>query len=269
MIYIKRLIFLLFIVNSCQSIGQLKIENRITNELKEVSAAEMAKDSDIIWVIQDAGNDNNLIGLDNNGQIVRNIYISNAKNKDWEDLTSDNQGHIYIGDFGNNNKKRKTFKIYKVNDNDLNASSAVAAVIEFSLPKNQKSEDFESFFIYNNYFYIFSKENKKFVVLKVKNSVGKHVAEVHSEYKLKGKNNKITSADISEDGKTVILLNHDKLWKITNFEHDDFFSGEITEAAFGHDSQKEGICFKTNSTIIITDERKNSEGGYIYSFNLN
>ncbi|MBU2927752.1 hypothetical protein [Winogradskyella psychrotolerans] len=269
MIYIKRLIFLLFIVSSCQSTGQLKIENRIAKELKEVSAAETGNDSDIIWVIQDAGNDNNLIGLDNNGNIVRNVYISNAKNKDWEDLTSDNQGHIYIGDFGNNNKKRKTFKIYKVNDNDLNARSAVAEVIEFSLPKHQKSEDFESFFIYNNCFYIFSKENKKFVVLKVKNSVGTQVAEVHSEYKLKGKNNKITSADISEDGETVILLNHDKLWKITNFENDAFFSGNITEVDFDHDSQKEGICFKTDATVIITDERRHSEGGYIYSFNLN
>ncbi|WP_179333584.1 hypothetical protein [Winogradskyella costae] len=269
MIYIKRLIFLSFIVSSCQSIGQLKIESRIANELKEVSAAEISTDSDIIWVIQDAGNDNNLIGLDKNGHIARNISISNAKNKDWEDLTSDSQGNIYIGDFGNNNKKRETFKIYKINHNDLNESSTIAEVIEFTLPKNQKTEDFESFFIYNNAFYIFSKENKKFVVLKVKNSEGKHVAEVHCEYKFDGKNNKITSADISGNGETIILLNHDKLWKITNFEHDDFFSGDITEVAFGHDSQKEGICFKTNSTIIITDERKNSEGGYIYSFNLN
>ena len=268
MIYIKRLIFLIFIVSSCQSTGQLKIESRIINELKEVSAAEISKDSGIVWVIQDAGNSNNLIGLDKKGHIVRNILISNAKNKDWEDLTSDNEGNIYIGDFGNNKKKRKTFKIYKVNHADLNTDSAVAEIIEFTLPEDQKPEDFESFFIHNNYFYIFSKENKKFSVLKVKNSIGKQVAELHSEYKFNGKNNKITSADISDNGKTVILLNHDKLWKITNFETDDFFSGAITEHKFDHNSQKEGICFKTDSTIIITDERKNSEGGYIYSFNL-
>lgn len=269
MIYIKRLIFLLFIVSSCQSTGQLKIESRIANELTEVSAAEIGQDSDIVWVIQDAGNSNNLIGLDQNGRITRNILISNAKNKDWEDLTSDSEGNIYIGDFGNNKKKRNTFKIYKVNHDDLNTDSANAEIIEFSLPKNQKSEDFESFFIYNNSFYIFSKEIKTFSVLKVKNSIRKQVAELHAEYKFKGKNNKITSADISENGKTIILLNHDKLWKITNFEHDDFFSGDITEHKFDHDSQKEGICFKTDSTVIITDERDKNEGGYIYTFKLN
>ncbi|SDG94469.1 hypothetical protein [Winogradskyella thalassocola] len=269
MIYIKRLIFLIFIVSSCQSIGQLKIESRIINELKEVSAAEIGKDSDIVWVIQDAGNRNNLIGLDKKGHIARNILISNAKNKDWEDLTSDREGNIYIGDFGNNNKKQKTFKIYKVNHDDLNTDSAVAEIIEFTLPEDQKPEDFESFFIYNNSFYIFSKENKTFSVLKVKNSIGKQVAELHSEYKFNGKNNKITSADISDNGKTVILLNHDKLWEITNFERDDFFSGDVTEHKFDHNSQKEGICFKTDSTIIITDERKDFEGGYIYSFSLN
>ncbi|WP_417876297.1 SdiA-regulated domain-containing protein [Winogradskyella sediminis] len=269
MIYIKRLIFLLFIVSSCQSTGQLKIEARITEELEEVSAAEFSKNSDLTWVIQDAGNANNLIGLNQNGHIVRNLYITNAKNRDWEDLTSDAHGNIYIGDFGNNNKKRKTFTIYKVNQEDLNAATATAERIEFTLPKDQKSEDFESFFIFNDSFYIFSKEHKKFVVLKVKNRTGKQVAEVHSKYNLKGKNNKITSADISKDGKTIVLLNHDKLWELSNFKGDDFFSGDIREIEFEHNSQKEGTCFKTDSTVVITDERKDFEGGYIYTFNLN
>ena len=41
--------------------------------------------------------------------------FTNALNIDWEDLTSDSIGNIYIGDFGDNKKERKTYVIYKVN----------------------------------------------------------------------------------------------------------------------------------------------------------
>ncbi len=268
MIKPKRLIFLLLIITACQPTSLLSIEGSITNSLTEVSAAEIDLNSDIVWTIQDAGNSNNLFGLNLKGHIVRNIDISNAKNKDWEDLTSDSIGNIYIGDFGNNNEKRKKFRILKVKYDDLNNTSAKAEIIEFKLPKDQDSKDFESFFLFKNSFYLMSKEHKEFRIFRVPNVIGKHEAILKSSNNLEGKNNKITSADISDDGKTVILLNHDKLWKITNFKADDFFSGTIEMVDFNHNSQKEGICFKTENEVIITDERKGSEGGNIYSFKL-
>jgi hypothetical protein len=268
MIYFKRLIFLLLISMSCQSAGKLKIEADITNGLKEVSAAELDLQSDILWVIEDAGNRAKLIGLNAKGKRTRTIKINNAKNNDWEDLTSDKQGNIYIGDFGNNNEKRKKFKILKVKYADLSKDEAIAEIIEFTLPKKQGSKDFEAFFIYNSTFYIISKETNKFSVFKVPNVIGKHKAEAVTEHKFKGKNNRITAADISADGKTIVLLNHDKLWKLTDFKTDNFFSGTIEKHDFNHNSQKEGICFKTNSSVIITDERQGSMGGNIYSFKL-
>ena len=42
---------------------------------------------------------------------VRTIKIDNAKNDDWEELAEDDE-FIYIGDFGNNNGKRKNLCIY-------------------------------------------------------------------------------------------------------------------------------------------------------------
>ena len=266
MIYLKRLTLLFFIIIACQSFGLLTIKGSINNALTEVSAVELDLNSKLVWVIEDAGNSNTLFGLDENGNIIKTITIRNVKNKDWEDLTSDEQGNIYIGDFGNNNKKRKKFWIYKINHTDLSKTTAIAETIEFKLPKGQDSKDFESFFLFNNFFYIFSKETKQFITLKVPNAIGEHQAVVLSEYNLAGKNNKITSADISKNGTTVVLLNHDKLWKLSNFKADNFFSGAITELKFEHHSQKEGICFKTENEVIITDERNGSDGGNIYEF---
>ncbi|WP_299114445.1 hypothetical protein [uncultured Winogradskyella sp.] len=269
MIKFKRLIFILLITSACQSTGKLQFEGDISNSLDEVSAAEIINGSDLIWTIQDSGNNSNLYALNTKGKIVKDITITNASNIDWEDLTSDEDGNIYIGDFGNNNEKRKIFRILKIKHQNLNHGSTKAEIIEFTLPKKQDSKDFEAFFIFKNSFYLFSKETKKFVVLKVPNKIGRHEAIIRSDYNLDGKKNKITSADISDDGKTIVLLNHDKIWKLSNFEYDDFFSGDIEALPFEHDSQKEGIGFKTNSTVILSDERNGALGGNLYSFNIN
>lgn len=267
-LHLKVLIVIFFLIASCDT-GKLVVMADLPSSLKEISAIELSKDSDILWVIEDAGNKNNLYGLNLKGDIIKDIDIDNIQNIDWEDLTSDNDGNIYIGDIGNNSKKRKNFAIYKVSNPANTEKSTTAEVISFRLPKRMKSEDFESFFLYQGWFYLFSKENKKTQLIKVPNQVGDHVAEYISELKLKGKNTKVTSADITDDGKTVVLLNHDKLWKLTNYRADDFFSGIQEVYEFDHDSQKEGINCMSPNEVLITDEKTKHEGGNLYRFSLN
>ena len=264
----KTFIFFIILFSSCNT-GHLNNIADIDSELKESSAIELVKGSNLLWTIEDAGNKNNLYGLDLKGNIVKDIDISNAKNNDWEDLTSDDLGNIYIGDFGNNNKKREKFTILKVSNIDTIENKANAEAINFTLPKDVKSEDFEAFFLLDDVFYIFSKENKSSILLKVPNTIGEHVAELVTDFNLDGKHNKITSAAVSSNGETVVLLNHDKLWRLSNFKPDYFFKGTIEELKFNHTSQKEGVCFKNDSIVYITDEKNKSEGGNIYTFNMN
>jgi hypothetical protein len=265
----KRLIFLILIVCSCKQASLITIEGSINNSLEEVSAAESVINSNLIWVIEDAGNDNHLYGLNKKGKIIRDITILNAENRDWEDLTSDKEGNIYIGDFGNNNKKLKTYRILKINNEDLIKSKTNADIIEFTLPKQMKAEDFEAFFILKDWCYVFSKESERTKVIMLPNKKGKHVAILRSDYDFKSKGNKITSADINSKKNIVVLLNHDKLWRLSGFDGDDFFSGNIKVLPFAHNTQKEGICFINDSIVYITDERDGAEGGNIYSFNIN
>ena len=262
------LFILLFLISSCDA-GKLTVIADLPSSLKETSAIEKVKGSELLWVIEDAGNKNNLYGLSAKGDIIKDIDIANVQNIDWEDLTSDTYGNIYIGDFGNNSKKRENFAIYKVSHPNEIDKTTNAEVISFQLPKDMKSEDFESFFLHNGMFYLFSKDDKKTKLIKVPNQVGDHVAEYISEVKLKGKNSKVTSADISDDGKTVVLLNHNKLWEIADYTGDDFFNGKIKAITFEHDSQKEGIHLIGSKRVLITDEKNKSDGGNIYSFSFN
>lgn len=262
-----RAIVLLFILISCHT-GKLKVINDLPNGLKEVSAIEKTVDSDLLWLIEDSGNANTLYAININGEIVKDIEIDNAVNIDWEDLTSDKSGNIYIGDFGNNAHKRKVFSIYKVIDPMHSNKNEQALTINFKLPKDIYKQDFEAFFIYNDHFYIFNKDHKETMLFKVPNKIGTHTAKIITRHSFAGKHNAITSADISNDGKTVVLLNSDKLWKLSGFEGDDFFSGRIEKEKFEHKSQKEGICFNDENSFYINDERKGHSGGNLYYFDL-
>lgn len=265
--YIYPLFAFLLNATACQT-GKLVVLGDLSKNIEEVSGTEIVNESNLIWTIEDSSNKNNIYGIESNGTIIKDIDVSNSKNIDWEDLTSDDSGNLYIGDFGNNNRKRKKFTIYKVLNIKSIEKKTEAKVINFKLPKTIKSRDFEAFFLWKKYFYIFSKENKKTMVFKVPNTVGDQVAQFVCEIKLEGKRNRVTSADINAKNREIILLNHDKAIKINNFKNDDFSSGTITLLPFEHESQKEGICYKDDFTLLITDEYANKTGGNLYEFKL-
>jgi len=263
----KSLLLFLLLFSNCEH-RKLTVITDLPDSLDEISAIQVISNSDLFWVIEDSGNKNHLYAIDSKGNEKKDITISNAKNTDWEDLTADNKGDIYIGDFGNNSKNREHFSILKIEHPEKISKTTEAKIINFKLPEGIKSKDFEAFFIWKNNFYIFSKEHEKFIVLKVANNTKNPSVKIISHYNLKGNHNRITSADISNDGKTIVLLNHDKFWKLTNFKEDDFFNGKIEALNFNHNSQKEGICFKNNKMLYITDEKTKSVGGNLYEFKL-
>jgi len=263
---------------SCQNFGQLTLVTNLSKSLKEVSGNEIIANSDLIWMVNDSGNRPEVFGVNQQGEIIKVVSVI-AKNHDWEDLTSDEEGNLYIGDFGNNNRKRKKLSILKIENQELLYQDEVAvSKISFEYPKlegqKKASYDAEAFFIYENYFYIFTKSRQKkrlgkTLLFRVPNVKGKHIAQFISEYSFCNHSDcRITAGDISEDGKKVVLLNHQAIFILTNFEVNDFFASELTEIPLEHTSQKEGICFKDNDSFFITDEYSMSTKGNLYSFSI-
>lgn len=267
---------------SCENNNNLKLLTELPKKLKEVSGNETTPNSEFIWMLNDSGNKAEIYGVNVNGKIKKTIKID-AKNNDWEDLASDNQGNLYIGDFGNNESNRKNLAILKVNASDLKSDKKVAVErISFKYPNQKKFPakkknryfDSESFFWHNNYLYIFTKSRVKddfgkTSLYKIPAKQGQHTAELISSYTFcKEMNCWITAADISDDGKKVALLSPDKVWVFTNFKNDNFLSIEPQGYNLEHHSQKEGICFKNNNTLYITDEKAHGTGGNLYEFSI-
>jgi len=276
-------LLLSFAIISCNSTSQdLKEVGDL--DLKEASGIEYITGNDLLWTIEDQGNDNILYGLDTTGKTSAAITITNVKNNDWEDITSDKEGNIYIGDFGNNKNDRQDLAIYKIDKADLSGKTAQAsAIINFSYPeqtefppkKSQRVFDVEAFFEKEGNFYLFTKNrsskfNGSLSIYKVPNQRGSHKAKLigHLTTCNLYKKCAVTAADISPDGKTVVLLSADKVYTITGFTGDDYAGGTMTTHNLGHFSQKEGLCFKDDNTIIIADEKDKKTGGKLYEIKL-
>ena len=258
---------ILFFMNACKT-NQLELVCSFPNALNEVSAVETTAFSNLIWVIEDSKNDNILFGLNQSGIIEKQIEITNAKNTDWEDLTTDQEGNVYIGDFGNNKKNRTRYTILKIAKNQLSKDDCLAEKIIFQLPKQLKQEDFEAFFILDNQFYIFNKSGKEKKLFSVPNIIGEHEAKLVQIFQLGTKKDKITSADISANGKQIVLLSKEKIWLLSNYNQTDFFKGNIESFNLNFVSQKEGVCFLNEKTLYISDEKTNLKGGNIYSLKI-
>jgi hypothetical protein len=104
----------LFILITTFSFGQKNKKGiKLPSIIDESSGLAFYNDT-LLITHNDSGDKPLLYFFTLRGKLVHTLFIENALNEDWEDITSDNQGNIYIGDIGNNNNKRKDLKIYKI-----------------------------------------------------------------------------------------------------------------------------------------------------------
>jgi hypothetical protein len=76
-----------------------------------------------------------------------------------------------------------------------------------------------------------------------------------------------TSAAISPDGTTFLLMSYTHLHLFRNFSGANFFGGQHTMIDFGGTlTQKEAVCFISNNEIYMTDEIP--EAGIIYTMQI-
>ena len=278
-------IFLLVFTQSCAQNtykGQLQTLGKFPSKLKEVSGMETTGDGNL-WVIQDSGNKDHIYKVDQKAQIIKSIKIDHAKNEDWEELTTDSHGNLYIGDFGNNANARKDLVIYKIDSAQLAKKEPNAKKITFKYPEQkefppQKDSlyfDTEGFFHWENNFYIFTKNRTrpysgKTLIYRVPDNEGDYKAELLESLYLCGEQNRcsVTGADISPDGKTIVLLSYGLLFLITDFELPDFSKAKIETIDLGTPTQIESVCFLDNTTVLIADEQNRFGGRKLYRFNL-
>lgn len=261
----------------------LKTEFSLPKKLKEVSGIALSQDQNTIWAIEDAGNKNVVYGLNRQGELTTDVLVENAENNDWEDITKDAAGNIYIGDFGNNENDRQNLSILKLDlKSDSQKSTKVVQTTkfhyegqtEFPPKKSNLLYDCEAFIEKDGSFYLFTKNRSKgfdgtFLVFQIPNKDGDFEAKLVGKLKLEGgyTDAAITSATINSKNQ-IVLLNHKNINVLSGFSANDFSSAKIQKIPLNHNSQKEAVVFVDDKTLLIADEKDKQTGGNVYQFLL-
>lgn len=275
----QRLLFLSCIVivlgSSINAQPQFPKKIKLPINLVEVSGLYIAS-PDRLWWHNDSGDRPRLILTDQKGSIKNEIELP-VKNRDWEDLTSDPHGNIYIGDFGNNLNKRQDLCIYI-----YNTETELVDSILFTYPDQQLfppdpaacNFDMEAFFWHHNSLHLFTKNRllagnyyTKHYILPA--APGTYVAELKDSIRLNKR--VVTAAAISPDGQTVALLAYyfrnilgfipktrTTIWLLTDFDGSNFLKGTLHKLKVRKclvPTQFESLDFLDNQSVLIASER--------------
>lgn len=263
--------------------GEYEFMGKFPNSLSEVSGIA-SYNQDTVWVIEDNGNKDEIYSVSLNASIIKKFKVKDAQNHDWEDLTTDKKGNLYIGDFGNNDNDRKNLVIYKLPNPDLEKGDKIPSEkISFHYPeqkefppkKEQKLYDAEGFFHWGDHLYIFTKDRSrpylgKTLVYQIPDKKGDYEARLVGSLNLCKEQNycSVTGADISKDGKTIALIGYGYLYMAKDFDITDISNIQFETIYLKHETQIESVCFLNDSSLLIADEQSKTKGRNLYRYSL-
>ncbi len=205
---------ILFIPSLCVAQNQhIPRRSKLPAVLKEVSGMVCTRQGDV-WLLNDSHNPSDLFHYDPVQNKVLETRHLPVPNRDWEDLTNDDAGNLYIGDVGNNYNRRTDLRIYRYNP----ATQALDSILlrypdqKAFAPTDKKHWNFncEAVVFFRDSLHLFSKNSfqgnfyTKHYVVPAK--PGNYVAELRDSIYLK--NRVVTGASLSRDGKTLALTSY-------------------------------------------------------------
>lgn len=277
----KLFVFTLFVsVIAFGNAQNLKTVQKLPTSLNEISGLTFLNDT-VLVAHNDGGNEPVLYFLNLLGEVIHQVEVTQAKNRDWEAITSDGKS-IYIGDIGNNNNNRKDLTIYKVSVFDiLNKKSVEAEKIEinyqdqtaFPPADSLLSFDAEALAFHNDSLHIFTKcRTKPFdgnaYQYTIPTKPGKYVLKKQNwVYIGDGGFYKDAVTDVTIHDHIYWFLTYNRMvgYKLVNHK----FTLHQTIHLSGY-SQKEALITKDNKIFYLADERHRIlGGGKLYKLILN
>ncbi|MCG9793328.1 T9SS C-terminal target domain-containing protein [Flavobacterium algicola] len=247
-----------------------KIKPEFSVELSDslVENSSLLYFDSLFWTINDDA-DTNIYGMDENGVIKRKIVIDGLKNKEWEEISQD-QDYIYLGDFGNNiSGNRNDLKILRLSKNEFETGAAKIDTITFNYEDqlllspeqpNKTNFDCEAFIVLEDSIYLFTKHYKDLqtTVYTVPKVPGTYIAKAVKTYNIKGL---VTGATYNSQTKLIALTAYSKLLQpfvflLYDYRDVHFFSGNKRKVKLKLPfHQVEGIATPNGFSYYITNEK--------------
>lgn len=251
---------------STSALGQ-SVAFNLTDSLHEVSG--MATNGRKVWFINDSGNGPLLFTY--LGEQFIGIQWVDARNYDWESMTIDGSGDLYIGDMGDNDNNRQHREVYRISAEQIRGENDTLfpEKITFRIPADtpiapaNRHYDWESLIYYRGALHTFSKNRREpfngeiihfsALMYPEPDTIFRAVDTTHFGQLIREKY-WITDACLSNDKRHLFLLTSDKVLGFLDFPDDSFFEGYRIEIPLNEISQKESIAAWNDTTLLVADE---------------
>lgn len=239
-----------------QQVG--RIESKRVTESSGIAAS--LKNPGVFWTHNDSGSAARLYAFNKEGKLLGECLVD-ARNDDWEDITADEAGRLYIGNLGNNRAVPGPMEVYRIAEPDPDKSPEAPLKVEktWRLKYPGKEFDCESLFLHGKHGYVISKMPPQQVATIYRFPLESHEEELALEKVVEVPIYKpVTAAAIAPDGKRLAILS-------TGGLHVFVIGGQVERAAQAQQTfsklprgKLEGVCFAPEG-IVLT-----AESGEVY-----
>lgn len=229
-------------------------------DVNESSGLALSREPGLFYTHGDHGNEPILYVINWMGEVVDEILVPGVPNTDWEALTRDPEGRIYIGDFGNNKNNRRDLTIYRFDPDEPETEPQrifFAYADQTAFPPQEREDynwDCEAMIWRDGQLYLFTRDRGRHCTSKVYTlpaEPGVHLAQPIGQYDLTAE---VTDAALSPDDTRLALLSQEQLF-LVQIPPDTVVGGAVQLIPLPGVSHAEGVVFTDNHTLAITTER--------------
>lgn len=231
--------------------------------IRECSGIAKSRQSkDTFWVHNDSSGGSQIFAISKDGSFLA-AFPTLFSNVDWEDLTTDHSGNLYLGDFGNFNNTRRNLAIHVLKEPlEIDSPATIGGTTyrfeypdQTEFPPKRRIYDCEA---------IFWAQGELFLLTK---SLGDTYTRLYCFESFKpsqinkptliGKFDigpRVTGADASTDGQKLAVLTTSSVWVFERPESSRNYLEGFARTARIRAGQCEAICWADEDTLIITNE---------------
>ena len=255
--------------------------------IKESSGLAYSTRSErVLWTINDSGNKAEIYAINVKGERLGTVKLKGVKNKDWEDISSfkyQGKSYLLIADVGDNKAKRDSLSLHFIKEPQLKRLSknnklkiSPAWSIDFSYEDGPRDCESVAVNMTDQQVMLLSKRNHPPVLYQLPlvnhSNKGKQIAKRVmplsnlppanptdiTNLKHMAFNGQPTAMDISQDGKSAIVLTYVRAYYFYNPQANnsrDVFQTKPHIIDLPYLEQAEAISFGSNNqTVFITSE---------------
>lgn len=234
------------------------------NGVPESSGLALTGEDGTFYTHGDEGARPILFKVDATGRTVAELEVP-VQGDDWESITRDTQGNLYIGDVGNNNNNRRDLVIYRLNPGNVKQVQEIKLKYpdqqDFPPAKQDQNFDCEATLWHGGNVYLFTKDRgqgQTSKVYAVPDQPGSYTARLITKLAIPGE---VTDAALSPDGRRLVLLARQEMFVLEGSSFEEALKATPQQVSLKGAGQTEGAVFTDNATLYIS-----SEQGALYKY---